>query len=843
MLQKKYLFSSEFVIAERKNTQVNENIQRKHEKYTMPLHRIDSLDKLTHDEMSWGSQQSVYVPHEVTLQCSSEGDSSSLSTSFTSSSISDDCEWPLNVGNEKREKIIQNKWGGYALDIELWADRNSPVVNILNRREMELTPSEFCGILSDRMVGACSSFLTKCPENETLILSKCELRKMNLVDISILRHHRYLQYLDLTHNKLTDLSPLGGIPYLMYLNVSRNRLKSVLKFTPPWYLTYVNLSYNNITEIDDLSEFWSIVRLDLSHNAIEQITGLHNLKHLRYLNLSYNLIKCIENLDKLNIQELNLEYNCITTFKSADPRLSLNTLANLRTLLLGHNKLSTLEFFKDAYALRIVDLKYNKIADLLEVSYLSGLVYEVDFRGNPCTKWPNYRDVLLFSMPSVMYVDGGEVSVTEKISASTLFKPTLDLLAARSITKLTLLEQLNPPNIGMHVTPYDQTCPPVVVLSGPSAVKKISLALKIADTLSNRVKYCPSHTTRDLISFDEDPRSYHFIGREEFNEMARRGEFCSIQEYLGDSYGFHISELAALAAEQKIGIAQMDLSGSLQLQSQYANVKIVLVLTKDRELHKQRLMEKFQIFTWVKDSIENLLAVKIGRRDANRESTESTSSKLDYISEILNDVIDDLDLPLYSTNIRPQGTGATTTDIIFQSQTMLPKVLKIRSQLEIEERKHISFKMDGDVENTSTCSNEMAEPPSPKYLGLKVILDEKSNIIIDDAETKRKKHRARVLFRHNAFEIIDDLPAPDEEFGESLSSEESMADLLRRKLAKPEDLKNMYVETVLASRNLYERYHKNNPGFYSLVKFVYFEKSKKRINYDTRYVIMESANS
>ncbi|KAG5331425.1 LRGUK protein, partial [Acromyrmex heyeri] len=132
----------------------------------------------------------------------------------------------------------------------------------------------------------------------------------------------------------------------MYLNASHNKIEHVSDFTPPWYLTYVNLSYNYITDIGDLSSCWSIVRLNLSHNILESISGLKNLKHLQYLNLSYNLIERIENLDDLNIRELNLEGNYITSFRSAIPGRGINTLSNLRIILLGHNRLSTLSFFK-----------------------------------------------------------------------------------------------------------------------------------------------------------------------------------------------------------------------------------------------------------------------------------------------------------------------------------------------------------------------------------------------------------------------------------------------------------------------------------------------------------------
>jgi len=69
-------------------------------------------------------------------------------------------------------------------------------------------------------------------------------------------------------------------------------------------------------------------------------------RHLQYLNLSYNLIECIENLDGLNIQELNLEGNCITSFRSIIPGYGINTLPNLRKIFLGYNRLCTLRFFK-----------------------------------------------------------------------------------------------------------------------------------------------------------------------------------------------------------------------------------------------------------------------------------------------------------------------------------------------------------------------------------------------------------------------------------------------------------------------------------------------------------------
>lgn len=87
-------------------------------------------------------------------------------------------------------------------------------------------------------------------------------------------------------------------------------------------------------------------------------------RHLRYLDLSYNLIECIENLDNLCIQELYLKCNCITSFKSAVPGRGVNVLPDLRTIILAHNRLSTLQFFKV-----IESESYLKTCRLIELSY------------------------------------------------------------------------------------------------------------------------------------------------------------------------------------------------------------------------------------------------------------------------------------------------------------------------------------------------------------------------------------------------------------------------------------------------------------------------------------------
>ncbi|TGZ54607.1 Uncharacterized protein DBV15_09389, partial [Temnothorax longispinosus] len=82
--------------------------------------------------------------------------------------------WKPSPLQEQKQQIIDSDWGGYALDLDLWEDSKSPVVQI-RLDEVSLDDKESSGFLSDRLIGIGSSFLTRSPENGLYILSKCIL--------------------------------------------------------------------------------------------------------------------------------------------------------------------------------------------------------------------------------------------------------------------------------------------------------------------------------------------------------------------------------------------------------------------------------------------------------------------------------------------------------------------------------------------------------------------------------------------------------------------------------------------------------------------------------------------
>jgi len=81
----------------------------------------------------------------------------------------------------------------------------------------------------------------------------------------------------------------------------------------------------------------------------------------------------------------------------------------------------------------------------------------------------------------------------------------------------------------------------------------------------------------------------------------------------------------------------MNLYAATEISKRYPNVRAILVYTHSVDLHRDWIREKFDVYTWIKDSMENLLVVKIGKHREDKEA-ETASCILDFIKEILDEV-------------------------------------------------------------------------------------------------------------------------------------------------------------------------------------------------------------
>lgn len=97
-----------------------------------------------------------------------------------------------SVNSEESEEIyvdqaIFNEWGCHYSCKQPWNDIAKPTVKIFDYSKLKLNEAENDGILSDRIVASCSSYLDKSPYVNKLVMCKCVLAskvKPQAVDIS-----------------------------------------------------------------------------------------------------------------------------------------------------------------------------------------------------------------------------------------------------------------------------------------------------------------------------------------------------------------------------------------------------------------------------------------------------------------------------------------------------------------------------------------------------------------------------------------------------------------------------------------------------------------------------------
>uniref|UniRef100_UPI0037E70CD5 dynein axonemal assembly factor 11 n=1 Tax=Semicossyphus pulcher TaxID=241346 RepID=UPI0037E70CD5 len=141
-------------------------------------------------------------------------------------------------------------------------------------------------------------------------------------------------------------------------------------------------------------EIFSLEEVSLHQQDIERIEHIGRwCRDLRILYLQNNLIPRIENLGRLK----KLEY-----------------------LNLALNNIEVIENLGGCESLQKLDLTVNFVGRLSSVESLQHNIHltELFLVGNPCTEFEGYRQYVVASLPQLKFLDGTEISRSERIQAS-----------------------------------------------------------------------------------------------------------------------------------------------------------------------------------------------------------------------------------------------------------------------------------------------------------------------------------------------------------------------------------------------------------------------------------------
>lgn len=129
------------------------------------------------------------------------------------------------------------------------------------------------------------------------------------------------------------------------------------------------------------------------------------------------------------------------------------------------------------------------------------------------------------------------------------------------------------------------------VVSGPSGSGKST----IIEQVRRRVKglgFSVSHTTRGPRGSERDGVEYHFVEREQFEEMVEQGAFAEWARVYEDYYGTSLAEIRSKTSQGLDVIMDLDVQGAVNIRRRIKESVLIFVLPPSKDALECRLRER-----------------------------------------------------------------------------------------------------------------------------------------------------------------------------------------------------------------------------------------------------------
>lgn len=190
-------------------------------------------------------------------------------------------------------------------------------------------------------------------------LSKLDMGRNKITDISVLKNLNELIELHLTYNNISDIAPLKDLKGLTDLQLNNNQISDISALSYLIGLKKLGLSFNKISNISDLKELIELTKLSIGGNKFSDISMLKDFKCLTELHLQSTLISDISSLKGLvNLTILGLAGNQISDISA------LKELKGLIELNLSSNQISDISALKNIKGLSKLYITDNLISDV-----------------------------------------------------------------------------------------------------------------------------------------------------------------------------------------------------------------------------------------------------------------------------------------------------------------------------------------------------------------------------------------------------------------------------------------------------------------------------------------------
>jgi guanylate kinase len=169
--------------------------------------------------------------------------------------------------------------------------------------------------------------------------------------------------------------------------------------------------------------------------------------------------------------------------------------------------------------------------------------------------------------------------------------------------------------------------PVIYIISAPSGSGKSTLVNELLKLVSN-LEFSISYTTRAPRGSEQNGKQYHFVTREQFEEMIQAGEFLEHANFDGNCYGTARRFLQEAGKKGHDLLLDIDVQGAEQIKQKLTGGVSIFVLPPDRKTLEWRLRKR-------KEDAEEVIA----RRLLTAKREIGNYDKYDYI--LINDDLEE----------------------------------------------------------------------------------------------------------------------------------------------------------------------------------------------------------
>ena len=133
--------------------------------------------------------------------------------------------------------------------------------------------------------------------------------------------------------------------------------------------------------------------------------------------------------------------------------------------------------------------------------------------------------------------------------------------------------------------------PVIYIISAPSGSGKSTLVNELLKLLPN-LEFSIAYTTRAPRGSEQNGKQYHFVSREQFDEMIRAGEFLEYANFDGNCYGTARRFLQEAGKKGHDLLLDIDVQGAEQIKQKLTGGVSIFVLPPDRKTLEWRLRKR-----------------------------------------------------------------------------------------------------------------------------------------------------------------------------------------------------------------------------------------------------------